>query len=204
MIKFNECRITEDGNKLIIEASINNLSYYDGVYIDSVIIDTDKTYSPNGPSNNPVYIKHFVPEDIDTSKTNYVDAKYPGKKKVSLCLCSKDFEGASLNDNIFFVYIVATGVPSPDTPCGMDNHYIMTVAVNLRPVYNTAMKYINELNTECSIPKGFIDMILKLKGFDLSLKTGHMQKAINIWSMLLKDRSGMSNNKGCRCNGTYT
>lgn len=203
MIKFNECRITEDGGKLIIEASVNNMDYYDDVYIESVIIDTDRTYTPNGPSGNPVYSRSFVPEDTEDSRSNYVDRKYPGEKKISLRLCSEDFEGASINSNMFFVYVIATGIPSPDTPCGMDNQYVMTVAVNLRPVYNNAMKFINELNVDCRIPKGFIDMILRLKGLSLSLKTGHMNKAIDIWHRLLKDRS-VPNHKGCRCNGTYT
>ena len=65
MVEFKELKITPDGKNLIINASIKDLEYYKDVYIDSVIIDTQDTYLPSGPSSNPIYTKKFI------SKLNY-------------------------------------------------------------------------------------------------------------------------------------
>lgn len=65
MVEFKELKITPDGKNLIINASIKDLEYYKDVYIDSVIIDTQDTYLPSGPSSNPIYTKNFI------SKLNY-------------------------------------------------------------------------------------------------------------------------------------
>ena len=55
MIVFNNIRISQDDKYITIDAEIENNKYYENMYIDSVIIDTQDTFSPNGPSNNPVY-----------------------------------------------------------------------------------------------------------------------------------------------------
>lgn len=216
MLRFIECRITDKGDRLIIDAEVDDLKYYKDVYIDSVIIDTDETYSPNGPSNSPVFTKTFtsdymkvdVRDDCNAVKVDkeckcgdvYTSHK-AGIKSINLCLDKNDISSGNFNKNIFFVYVVATGVPSPCTPCGMDNSYIMNVAVNMRPLYNTAMKYVKELESDCSIPKGFIDMYLRLKAFDISLRTGNILKAIDFWKSLFKERKAITY-KGCGCHET--
>lgn len=184
MIKFTRCEIDERGESLIIEASVDNMSYYDDVYIDSIKIDTEKTYSVNGPSE----MSHEILFTED-------------RKSVSLRLCISDIPNISnFNDSIFFVYAIARGVPCSDTPCGLDPCYIMTIAINMRPIYNKAMKYINELNSKCDVPRGFIDMFLRLKAFSLALRTGNIMKAIDLWKSLSKDKKIVSF-KGCGCHG---
>lgn len=216
MVVLEQCRIDHEGKKLIIEAAVENLSYYRDIYIESVIVDTNDTYSPNGPSNSPVFSQTFEPkhmkvdvrEDCNSVKVDenckcgdvYTSQK-AGVKRVRLCLTPKDLKMSSLDDNIFFVYVTATGVPSPCTPCGMDNSFVMGVAVNLRPIYNMAMKYVKELDSACSIPKGFIDMILRLKAFDLSLRTGNYPIAFKQWDKLFKNKVSVSPSRGCGCNG---
>lgn len=213
MIAINECRITDDGKCLIVEAQVINMSYYEDVYIDSVIIDTDKTYQEGGPSYNPVYqINYEASYDnvgigcgklitSEDCKCGNVFVANKGTKKIRLVLNKSDLIGSDLNDNIFFVYINATGYPAPQTPCGMDNSQVMGVAVNLRPIYNMAMSYIKELNSNCSTPKGFIDMILRLKAFELSLKTGNYTMAIKYWDKLFKNKVNVPTKKGCGCHG---
>lgn len=191
MIVLEQCNIDYKGSKLVIEAAIENLSYYNDIYIDWIRIDTDKTYSPNGPSENPVFKKEY------TENT----------KRIRLCISSKDLTEGNFNDNIFLIYIKAKGTPtpdimSPDTPCGMDDEIIMGVAVNLRPIYTIAMGYIKELDSNCTVSKGFIDMILRMKAFDLSLKTGNYSTAFRLWSKLFKGQVNILPSKNCGCNGT--
>lgn len=55
MIIFNESRISPDGKKLIIDVSVDEASYFDDVYISSIVIDNQHTFSGLGPSGDPVY-----------------------------------------------------------------------------------------------------------------------------------------------------
>lgn len=189
MIIFNECRIDKEGKNLIIDAKVDSLSYYDNIYIKSITIDTDETFIENGPSSNYIYTNNL---NNDTTL-----------KSIRLKINYKELKLDSLNDNILFVYIRAGGAPSADTPCGMDNEYSVAVAVNIRSVYNMAMSYLKELEGTCTTPKGFIDMILRLKAFELSLKTGNFITAIEQWDKLFKKKRIVSPTKGCGCNGIY-
>lgn len=214
MIVLNECRISADGKSLVIEASVENLSYYRDVGIAAVIIDTQDTFTDNGPSNRAIYHQSFEKdyEKVDTTKDcdslsdsdcpcgNIYTSTKALTKNIRIVLNSRDL-GVNLNDNIFFVYIVANGVPAPSTPCTMDNSYVMGVAVNLKPIYNMAMKYIKELNKLCDTPRGFIDMILRFNAFKISLRTGNYFTAIKYWKYFFKDKVHLPSIKHCGCNG---
>lgn len=210
MIQFNELRITPDSKYLIIDASIDNSSYYDNVILDRIVIDTQDTYVANGPSSNPIYTHkidydytYSTPEDYSCNPVLSGDDKAycltQGGKNTRLTLSAKDL-GISLNDNILFVYAIATGTPAPDTPCGMDNSVLMNTVINLYPIYQESIKYIHELNYDCNIPRGFTDMILKYKAIELCIKTGNYTQAIKYWKKFLLDINSVTSYK-CRCNG---
>lgn len=219
MIVINECRIDAEGKCLVLEATVDTLNYYDKVYIDSVIIDNDRTYVANGPSSRPIYQKTFDPicppvltdedtchytvtEDSNCQCGNIHMNPIP-QRHIRIIIPERELKGSSLNDNIFFIYVVAAGYPGPNCPCGMDNKYTMAVAVNMRPIYNMAMGYIKELNNNCQVPKGFIDMILRIKAFELSMKTGHYPTAFEQWQYLFKNKRNVpSLNRPCGC-GNY-
>ncbi len=210
MVVFNECRIDREGKNLIVDVSVDSLSYYKNIYIESVAIDTDKTFIEHGPSSSPIYTKTFSESDEVTHSYNgvidngvfIVDAKEDvGLKNVRFKLSYRELGLDNLNDNILFVYIKVGGVPEPNTPCGMDNIYSVAVAVNLLPIYNMAMGFIKELSNTCTTPKGFIDMILRLKAFELSLKTGNFLTAIKQWDKLFKNNRVIQTSNKCGCNG---
>lgn len=212
MVIFNECRIDKEGKNLIVDVSVDSLSYYKNIYLDSITIDTNETFIEHGPSSNPIYEEEFEASDSTTQSYDgvikddvlIVDAQESkGLKNIRLKLNYKELGLDNLDDNILFVYIGVGGVPEPDTPCGMDNKYSVAVAVNMRPVYNMAMSYLKELEGTCTTPKGFIDMILRLKAFELSLKTGNFITAIEQWDKLFKNKRIVSPTKGCGCNGIY-
>lgn len=186
MVVLEQCRV--DDGKVIIEAAIEDYSQYKDVYIQSISIDTENTYTDNDcVSSNAVFTQ-----------------TYENKKRVRLCLSVKDFTGIdSLDNHIFFVYVQATGTPklSLDSPCGCDKDCIVGVAINLQPLYNLCMGYMKELESDCDIPRGFIDSILRLKALELSLDTGNFPMAIKYWKTLFKNKSGTVYSKNCGCNG---
>lgn len=219
MIVINECRIDDEGKRLIIEASIDTLTYYKDVYINAIIIDTDETYSESGPSSNPIYSKEFDPieetvEVYDDSSEDVVSTNACGgilsiesgktevnilRKHIRMVLTASDLSLSSLKDNIFFVYIEAAGTPDVSTPCTMDNQYTIGIAIDYRSIYNSGLKYLKELSKECSLPKGFIDYILRFKALQLALRTGHYLEAINYWKKFFNAKVTESINTGCGC-----
>lgn len=215
MIIINELRITPDGKNLIVEATIENLDYYKKVYIDSIVIDTQDTFSSNGPSSEPVFTISFKhpnsgdsEEDIPSQEVNCgcgsIASRKQEGKNVRLVLDAKDLSRTTLDNDLFFVYIIATGVPDSSTPCGMDNSIVMGIAYNSRPFYNLGMGYVRELANHCSMPKNFIDYILRFKAFELSLRTGNYTLAIDYWKKFFKGKTiSISKPKGCGCYGNY-
>jgi hypothetical protein len=56
MVQFNSLKITPD-RSLIVDVNIEDIPYYKDVYLDSIVIDNQKTYLSSGPSNTPIYKK---------------------------------------------------------------------------------------------------------------------------------------------------
>lgn len=212
MIEFSKCIIDPEGKKLIIEAAVKSSEYYENVYIDSISIDTEETFSPTGPSSSPIFtatyereveVAAFLGETEEEAQPEVLKELVKDTKNISLELTPSMLNLGNLNDNMFFVYIKATGAPSPGVPCGEDNIYTMAVAINLSPIYKASLGYIKELENNCKVPKGFVDMILKLKAFELALKTGNNLIAARYWTKLFKGKGSAVTFKSCGCNGTY-
>lgn len=214
MVVFNECRVDKEGKNIIIDASISTLPYYENIMLNYILIDTDKSFTETGPSANNIY-KRKIRNAPSGTKEPYIDLIEDevillnpdlsnNRTTMKISINYKDLKNISnLNDNIFFIYIGVEGVPASDTPCGMDKEYSIAVAVNMRQIYNASMGYLKELEDTCNPPKGLIDMILRLKAFELSLKTGNFLMAIKYWDKLFKNKKIVSTTKGCGCNGIY-
>lgn len=216
MVQFNELRINLQGTRLIIDASIKDLQYYNNVYIDSIIIDTQDTFSINGPSSNPIFTYtvesepskiYALPEcdscnpvrDLSDDEICFTQEE-EGEKRVRLELDSNVLK-CSLDDTLFFVYVVTKGIPAADTPCNMDNQTTMGVVANMAPFYKVSTNYIKELNNTCEVPKGFADVILKYNAFRLSIQTGHYPIAIQYWNKFFKNIKTTPTISKCNCYG---
>lgn len=189
MITFNELRVTPNNVSLIIDASVVSSDYYDNIYIESIIIDTQDTYIKNSPSSKAIY--------------NYTVEEGENQKRIRLTLKEEDL-GIPINGNMFFVYVITTGEYKEDTPCELKRNINIGTAVNLYPIYKKAVEYTRELANTCSIPKNFIDFILKIKALDLNIKTGNYYEAIGYWNKMFKTFNVGTDfliNNNCECNG---
>lgn len=217
MIIFDQLNIAPSGKHLIIEARVDNLDFFDGVEIDSIVIDSQDTYVPNGPSSNPILTHKIVqdeydntysiPEDnecspiLEESDGSYCLTKSEQKTRYVKLLISQEELGVSLNNTMLFVYVIAKGYPSPDTPCGYDNCKVMGVVVNLYPYYQSMMSGIKEIDSTCNIPKYFINNILRLKAIELSVRTGNYIQAIKYWKKFFSSDRIRPTDKPCICYG---
>lgn len=182
MIQFNELRITQNGDRLIIDVSVKSLSYYTDVYLDEILIDTQDTYTESGPSSEAVYSK----------------AVEGSQKSIRLELGKGDMLPTP-QDNMFFVYVKTKGTPSSDTPCGEDNTITLGVTLYTYDILQSFMCSIKELEDNCDIPKAFIDNYLRWKALQLSVNTNHYTDAIKFYNRFFKNVSTSSIKSKCLC-----
>lgn len=185
MVQFNELKISPDGSKLIINASILDLPYYNNVYIDKVIIDTQDTFIEGGPSTNSVY-KYEIPSDENL-------------KNLKLEIDKLDIL-ANLSTNILYVYIVSRGVVSPDVPCGQDN--MITLGVVLFPfdLYCTMLTTLKSELNNCAAPKKFVDLFLKYKALQFALLIGDNSTAKEYYKYFIDKKDKLLTiSKKCNC-----
>ena len=183
MIKFTELRVQKE--RLTIVAEVREIEhYYDNVYIDKIIVDTQDTFTTSGPSANPIYSV--------TVNGNL--------KEFSISLSSTELGGIDINHTMFFVYGVAKGTPAPETPCGYDDVNSVGVTFSMCPIYNKTMGYIKEVENSCEIPKDFINMIIQLKAIQYSVDSGHFTQAVKYYNKFYKNLS-VNTSHTCGCHG---
>lgn len=183
MIKFTELRVQKE--RLTIVAEVREIeNYYDNVYIDKIIIDSQDTFNTSGPSANPIYSV--------TVNGN--------EKEVSISLSSTELGGIDMDHTMFFVYGVAKGTPAPETPCGYDDVNSVGVTFSMCPIYNKTMGYIKEVENSCEIPKDFINMIIQLKAIQYSVDSGHFTQAVKYYNKFYKNLS-VNTSHTCGCHG---
>lgn len=102
----------------------------------------------------------------------------------------------SISDNLIFVYAVANGEPTEDTPCGAKEQLLVGLVYNKALLYNSSIKAISTIN-DCTPNKKLIDQILKVKMFDLSIITGDYKTALNCWNSIFKKQITTKVNCGC-------
>lgn len=184
MIIFNELRVSETDNKLIIDASVSTLTYYSNVYIDKISIDTQDNYVGTGPSSTPIY-QQTVEGNI---------------KDIRLELDEAILNNSSINTTLFFVYISIKGTPSPEAPCGADKINSLAVVANLSPIYKQAISLLNSVNENDILNRRLIDFILHLNGLDIALKTCSYLTAIKYWKRYFQIPSQTITPNFCSCN----
>ena len=183
MVQFNKLEINPEGTQLSIDVQVKELSYYENVYLSKIVIDNQDTFNESGPGSNPLYSLDLSGNDMK----HYYDVA--GVSDLP-----------SMGSDLLFVYVITEGIPDSMTPCGEDNSVSTGVVSNLYPVYKCALNYIKELDHSCTIPRKFIDFILRLKALQYCILTGHNQKAIDYWKKYFMDIRSDNQVYKCICN----
>ena len=192
---IDQLRISDDGKRMYINVHVNNASYFDNIYLDSITIMTADKVSEAAPE--------LVTEDYIYQKT------FEGNvKEAALVLTSADFDSytkGNLSSDLFFVYFKVKGVPDPCTPCRLDEETTLGVTFDENILYQKVMGYTKGLADTCTIPVGFTDFILQWNAFKSSVETEHYVPAIKFWNMLFENSSSTTATYGtkrnCGCHG---
>lgn len=192
MIIFDRLEISDSGKVLYMDVHVNKADYFDNIYIDKVVIQTSDQVSetdPLTPGSNFIYTQQV--------KGNV--------KELHLALnAACDFELAynTLSDKLLFVYVICKGVVEECTPCRLDELTTLGVTFDTALLYQAIMQYTRELNVDCVIPKGMLDLIMLWNGFKAAIETEHYIPAIDFWKRLFKNKNSILRTfKGCGCHG---
>ena len=198
MIRFNELKI--ENNYIIIDVQIEEEKYFKDMYIDSIVIDTQDTFIANGPSSKAIYTKTFN-TDTDVNKEEIVYTQGTDKyNRVRIYIDGKNLN-VDIHKTMFFVYVIAGGTPSADTPCRWDENKALHTLVDTQVLYNNMIQYVKELSKDCSTPDNFINAILQFNAIDLALKTNQYPLAIDLWKRFYSDIESNVVLPNCGCNG---
>ena len=198
MIRFNELKIED--NYIIIDVQIEEEKYFKDMYIDSIVIDTQDTFIANGPSSKAIYTKTFnTNTDVNKEEIIYTQGidKY---NRVRIYIDGKNLN-VDIHKTMFFVYVIAGGTPTADTPCRWDENKALHTLVDTQVLYNNMIQYVKELNKDCSTPDNFINAILQFNAIDLALKTNQYPLAIDLWKRFYSDIESNVVLPNCGCNG---
>ena len=189
---FDQLRISDDGKKMYINLHVNNASYFDNIYLDSITIMTAD------------YVSEAAPELV-TNDYIYQAAIEGEQKTLDLVLQATDFNekftASDLTKDLFFVYIQCKGVPDPCTPCRLDEMTTLGVTFDDTQLYQKVMGYTKDLLKECAVPTAFTDFILQWNAFKASIETEHYVSAIKFWKLLFDGSPTLETLKHCRCHG---
>lgn len=177
MIEFKILEI--EGTYLKLDVQIADASYYDNVFIDTICFDTDDTFLESGPSSKARVIYSSEEDNL---------------KSVQL---SVDID--TLQDKLFFVYVITKGEIAPNAPC-VDRHTMESAIVfDKSRIYELAMKGINSIDC-CDIPRDFIDFILRYYAVMISAEIGAYPSLVEHWKQFFGDKRRILRPK-CGCHG---
>ena len=193
MIRFNELKVVDCDKSLLINIEVEDMSYYQDVYIDRILVETSDFYNSAGPSSHAIPV--FVADDTQEIKEFAVEVS-------ELALNELKLEGdpnIDINRTLFYVYVGIKGTVAPDVPCGMDDIWSIGVTANLKPIYTTSINLLNSYANNCEMPKELMDYMFRINAFDLALKTCNYTLANKYWTKFFGDRDYLAMTAKCGC-----
>lgn len=204
MIIFDQLRISDAGDKMYINAHVNDADYFKNVYIESVTIMTSEKVSettPEAPTSNYIYKKTF---DGSSKDVDLVLTALDFTRTWETTPKAMAFKEGDISNTLFFVYIKCTGTPGACTPCRLDEETTLGVTFDENILYQRVMDYTKELGNSCTIPLGYIDFILLWYAFKSAIETEHYIEAIKFYNILfgtVNSEGHRSVIKSCGCHG---
>lgn len=205
MVIFDELRVTNDGEYLIIDARVREEFRNKGVKIIDVVVGNQNTYR-NGESNG-VHINL----DLNMAENSGEDVKRVYLKLSAFDLTDFQYDDpkkeVDLKEDLIYVYIETTPYTGTDTcnmPCDMIQTLNIGVTLYMGYIYNNFLTYMNDLNRqtcEAKVPQGLIDMLLKFTALTTAVDSKHFDKANEFFNKWFTGRNIFKSNSNCGCNG---
>lgn len=203
MVLFNELRIADDKQSLLVECYIEGLGIYSGMYIKEIYVDYYKNALTSGvPSDKAIQI--YDNTNTDTSVNAVRACLLASNSDVETNFGITDFDSG-----MFYVYVYCDGTlpASVSTlPCGFDDASDIGVIVDWKKMYEIGMQFVSTLSgvcyDPCKNPLGFDNFVLVWNALRLAISTCDYSLAEKIWEKFIRyyNPSTMAGGAGCGCN----
>lgn len=186
MVIFNDLRITEDKDCLIVDCYIEDVDGYEGMYIDSVDIDYYKNVTSDGtPSEHSINLYSY---DGEQERAVHCVLKQSD-------IVGTDFGTETFDSGLFFVVVKCDGTPTnagilAQYSCGADETTDIGVVIDWKKVYELGMGFASRLafgcDNKCDIPAGFEQFILLWYALQLAISTCDWAQVRRLWPKFLR------------------
>lgn len=205
MVIFNDLRLSEDKDCLIVDCEIEDVDGYEGIYIDQI----------------NVYYYKFVGDRVEQSENGYVlyeKGQDEGKTHIRRSMSSSDIPGTwginNFNLGMFIVEVKCSfdSLPNIDVlegyGCGADNMTDYGIILDWKAVYEKGISYAMKLAGNCKKPceddSSFKQFILLWYALQLAISVCEYRQAGKLWNKFIRmfpvDGYGFSSlSSGCGC-----
>lgn len=184
MVKFDELRISEDGQFLTVECHIDDYAAYSDMYIESIYLDYYKNRNPvSGPSEHKIILYEHVIESQRESRAV--------RARISTSAIPQDFGTNEFSRGMFYVYVHCEGTPTAEAEtmgCGADNPDVLGVIIDWHALYEKIMPLVARFSAKCSpceIPSNFENLILLWNAFRFAVDACDWAQAERLWEELM-------------------
>lgn len=207
MVTFNELRICEEGDRLIVDCEIDDNALYDGMYIQSIYLEHYKNASVasmpgekaqliynNEYSDRRVRSKRIVFDAMDLAVSSLGVSSFDGELFYVIVMCGGDLNVAAIDGKL---------------PCGADDTTAIGAILDWRLFYSRGMGYIASMFDKCGNPcqptDAFEHFILLWNALKLAIETCDWETVKDLWGMFRLDRGTKSSavsitgTGGCGC-----
>ena len=195
MILFNELRLNDSKDKIIIDCSVRGIEAYSGINIEAIYVDYYK--------NSLVY---GTPSELAVQ----LDV-VPGKEFIgSVSVEQFQQSGISTFDGgLFYVIVETSGTPSASVAsaaCGYDENVSVGVVADWEKLYVGAMSIVNSLVSDCSACKdfsGFEQLVVMWHALNAAIDSCDSVRLHKLWDKFLrytKTSAAVNAAKVCGCN----
>lgn len=206
MVKFNELGITRDGRHMIIDVQVRDLPSFketvtstneDGeettttkqvVFLDKIYIVNHEQYADGSTyADDYVYKIEFGDDEEQTS--------------AKIVLGEEDIDGASLSEDLFFVFVETKGTPTGDYK---GEKVTVGATYYMERVYSIFMDGMREIamsrDRVCEPPRWLLDLHLRQKALEAAVEAGDFALACKWWKEFYQFTETVTT-KTCNCNG---
>lgn len=164
-----------------IQVAIEDKSYYSGLDISLLYVDTINTVIKDGPSSSALVF----------------NVGGNGTKEATIDI-SKDLQLSVTKMPLFF-YMEASGVLPEDTPCGKDTmKEYLGYTFNTAPLYKSLLCQFENIK-DCALPTNLATDYLKIKALEASLNTEQLDTFKELYKKYYNDIITTNETKTCPC-----
>lgn len=205
MVTFNELRISDERDCLIIDIEVERVDVFKNMYIDSVYLEYYKNASVMGvPGEKAVLV--YSNQGNDTSvkaKRLYYRLDSYDATKMGI---------TSFDNGLFYVIVNLGGTPGSQAaymPCGTDEPRRVGAILDWKAFYERGMQYVNSLFNGCNACPdltGFEHFAVLWNALKMAISTCDWRLVSDLWdkfllasadtTLTITTRSGVS---GCGC-----